>query len=55
MRLAVTRIGNSLASTSFCASTNSASREDQRAPFNVQDVEQVVVVPRSHLMQTATH
>jgi hypothetical protein len=27
----------------------------QRAPFNVQDVEQVTLLPRSHLMQTATH
>jgi hypothetical protein len=27
----------------------------QRAPFNVHDVEQVVVFPWSHLMQTATH
>jgi hypothetical protein len=27
----------------------------QRAPFNVHDVEQVVVTPRLHLMQTATH
>ena len=26
-----------------------------RAPLNVQDVEQVVWVPRSHLIQTATH
>jgi hypothetical protein len=53
--LAVTRTGNHLASRSFRASTNSAPRQDQRAPFNVHDVEQVVVVPRSHLMQTATH
>jgi hypothetical protein len=27
----------------------------QRAPFNVHDVEQVTLLPRSHLMQTATH
>jgi hypothetical protein len=27
----------------------------QRAPFNVHDVEHVALVPRSHLMQTATH
>jgi hypothetical protein len=26
-----------------------------RAPFNVHDVVQVTVVPRSHLLQTATH
>jgi hypothetical protein len=26
-----------------------------RAPFRVQDVEQVVTLPRSHLMQTSTH
>jgi hypothetical protein len=26
-----------------------------RAPFNVHEVEQVVTVPRSHLMQTSTH
>ena len=27
----------------------------QYAPFNVHEVEQVVVVPRSHLMHAATH
>ena len=27
----------------------------QRAPFRVHEVEQVVVVPRSHLRQTAIH
>jgi len=29
--------------------------EDQCAPFNVHEVVHVVVVPRSHLMQAATH
>jgi hypothetical protein len=30
-------------------------RQPQCAPFNVQDVVQVVVVPRLHFLQTATH